>query len=394
MKNINILYFGLFLLLLFNGCEELERVPLTKDTVAPMKVKDPVIENIPGGAIINYTLPDETDLLYVKAEYTLANGKHFETRSSVYSNSLKIEGYGDTNEHDVKLYTVDRSENISQPLNIKIQPLTPGVHSVKESLEIISDFGGVRYTWSNPDSCALAFIILAKDSLGAIKPIETIYSGVINGVYNLRGYDPEENVFGAVLRDRWDNYSDTAMAVLTPMFEQKLDKSKFEKVELEGDADVENWGGRFEYMYDDNISTFCHSRAGTGWPQYVTIDLGAKVRLSRFTMVQRQGSSPSDIVFYGWGNPRLSEIWGRASTPTDGSWDGWTKLRDCVSIRPTEVGGTPAEDEKKYKEGDEYSFTLEDPEVRYVRILVNETWSQTGFFHLAELTFFGQEVNN
>ncbi len=391
MKNINILYLGLFLLFLYNACQELDREPLTKDTTIPGNVIDPDIENIPGGAIISYTLPDETDLLYVKAEYTLTNGQKFDTRSSIYLNSIKIEGYGDTIVHEVKLYTVDRSENVSQPLSVKIQPQEPAVNTVMASMEMAADFGGVRYTWSNPDSCALSFIILTRDTLGVLYPIETVYSGVVEGSYNLRGFEPKENTFGIIMRDRWDNYSDTLLTSLTPMLEKKLDKTKFNKIVLDGDANVDNWGGRYEYLYDDNIETFCHSNAGTGWPHYITLDLGSTVRLSRFVMVQRQGDSG---MLYNRGNPRLSEIWGRVTKPTDGSWDGWTKLRDCVAIRPTEAGGTPEEDEKRAKEGDEYPFSLETPEVRYVRILINETWGETGFVHFSELTFYGQEVNN
>lgn len=389
MKNLNILYFGLPFLLLLSGCEELEKGPLTRDTVAPMAISDPVIENRPGGAVITYTLPDETDLLYVKAEYTLTNGRKVETRSSVYSNYLKIEGFGDTNEHEVKLYTIDRSENRSTPLFVNIKPEIPGVFSVKESIRIVSDFGGVRYNWSNPDSCALAFIILAEDSLGALSPIETVYSGVIDGTYNLRGFKPEEKLFGVVLRDHWDNYSDTLKTTLVPMFEEKLDNRNFQTIILEGDANLNNFDGRYEYLFDGDVNTFGHTQAGTGWPQYFTIDLGVTARLSRFIMVQRQ-----DNMLFRWGNPRLSEIWGRSTKPANGSWDGWTKLRDCVSIRPTLVGGSPSEDEKKYREGDEYSFKLEDPEVRYIRIQVNETWDKTGFFHIGELIFFGQVIDN
>jgi hypothetical protein len=56
-------------------------------------------------------------------------------------------------------------------------------------------------------------------------------------------------------------------------------------------------------------------------------------------------------------------------------------------------GGTAAEDQEHFEKGDEYSFTLEDPEVRYIRLVVNETWGLTGFSHFAEITFYGQVIN-
>lgn len=83
-------------LLIVFGCEEIEREPITKDSVPPGVITSLVVENIPGGAVITYALPKETDLLYVKAEYELSNGKKVETRSSIYASSVQVEGFGDT----------------------------------------------------------------------------------------------------------------------------------------------------------------------------------------------------------------------------------------------------------------------------------------------------------
>ncbi|HNZ67709.1 MAG: DUF4959 domain-containing protein [Prolixibacteraceae bacterium] len=374
-------------LLIVFGCEEIEREPITKDSVPPGVITSLVVENIPGGAVITYALPKETDLLYVKAEYELSNGKKVETRSSIYASSVQVEGFGDTREREVKLYAVDRSENISAPVTVKVQPLTPPVHMVKNTMEVIPDFGGAQYTWTNETNAPLAFIIITQDSTGALNPVETVYTSVTDGKYTVRGFDPEEKIFAIVIRDRWDNYSDTVKVTLTPMFEEKLDKSKFDDIVLPGDTDMNGWEGRSYYIFDDDINTFNHSLAGTGWPQYFTIDLGVTARLSRVIVIQRQ-SFP-----YSHGNPRLLEVWGiEEAPPADGSWDNWIKLRDCVATKPSAMGGTADEDANHLKKGDEYSFTLEDPPVRYIRFLVNETWGVTGFIHFAEVTFYGQVV--
>lgn len=123
------------------GCEEIVREPLSKDGTPPGPVTAPAVKNIPGGALITYQLPNETDLLYVKAEYELSNGVKVETKSSIYTNSVKVEGFGDTKEREVKLYAVDRSENVSSPITVKVQPQTPPVHAVKNTMSIIPDFG-------------------------------------------------------------------------------------------------------------------------------------------------------------------------------------------------------------------------------------------------------------
>lgn len=388
MKNLLKIYFIIAAALVWGACEEIEREPLSSDSVAPQPVSNPVVVNEPGGATISYDLPNETDLLYVKAEYTLSDGQQYEVRSSIYKNSVKVEGYGDANEHTVTLYTVDRGENVSAPVTVKINPLTPPVHGVKETVAMIPDFGGVQYTWLNEHNAALSFIVLAQDSLGTLYPVETIYSSITEGRYTLRGFPPEEKIFGLIIRDRWDNFSDTLKIQVTPMFEERLDKENFNRIVLPGDNDMDAWEGRYEFAYDDDPETFNHTWAGEGWPQYFTLDLGVTARLSRVIVLQRQN------FFYSHGNPRLLEIWGIAEEPpADGSWDGWVKLRDCVATRPTQQGGTAEEDDLHFARGDEYAFTLEDPEVRYIRILVNETWGLTGFIHFAEVTFYGQVVS-
>jgi len=391
MKKISIFYILVALAFFFYACEEIEKRPLFSDSKAPQPIMFPVVINESGGATIYYNLPDETDLLYVKAVYTLGNGKQYETRSSIYLSSIKVEGYGDTLEHSVTLYTVDRSENVSEPVEVTIQPEIPDVHLVYESIEMVPDFGGVQFTWKNPNNAPLSFLILASDSTGTPYTIDVVYSSIVDGQYILRGFDPVESTFGIIVRDRWDNLSDSLNMAVTPMYEEKLDKEKFNRIVLPGDTDMDAWGQRYEWMYDDDLKTMSHSYAGTGWPQYFTLDLGVVAKLSRFKLYQRLDNS---AFAYGHGNPRLLEVWGTDEEPVaDGSWEGWTKLRDCMASRPTEEGGTAEEDQAHYQNGDEYSFKLDDPPVRYIRILVNETWGLTGFIHIGEVTFYGQVIS-
>lgn len=397
MKKLILLFAIAGVLAFLNGCEEAIKEPLFKDSVAPGPVSNATVKNQPGAAIISYSLPQDEDLLYVKAEYTLSNGKMMETKSSNFMSSLKVEGFGDTGEKTVTLYAVDRSENVSPAVTVKVNPELPDVHSVKGTIEMIPDFGGVLYRWKNDNNAPLSFMILATDSTGALSEVETVYSGVTDGEYTVRGFAPEEKVFGIVVRDRWDNYSDTAKVVLTPMFEEKMDKSKFNKIVLDNDHDWAAWEGKYEYGYDNDPNTFNHTWAGTGWPQLFTLDLGVVARLSRINVLQRQ------TFIYSHGNLRLFDVWGSKDEPAqDGSFDNWIPLRvadspkhnGCVATRPTLQGGTAAEDQEHLLSGDEYSFTLDDPEVRYIRIVVNETWGLTGFSHFAELTVYGQVVDN
>ncbi|WP_346859956.1 DUF4959 domain-containing protein [uncultured Draconibacterium sp.] len=398
MKKLIFLFAITGVLAFFSGCEEIVKEPLFKDSVAPGPVTNATVLNLPGSAMISYNLPNDDDLLYVKAEYTLASGMKVESKSSNYINSILVEGFGDTTEKTITLTAVDRSENQSTPVTVKVNPELPDVHSVKNTIEMIADFGGVQYRWKNENNAPLAFKILATDSTGVLSEVETVFSGVTDGMYTVRGFEPEEKEFAIVVRDRWDNYSDTAKATVVPLFEEQLDKSLFEQVQLDNDAPSgwNAWEGKYEFSFDNDVNTFNHTYAGSdGWPQIWTVDLGVVARLSRFNLVQRQN------FFYAHGNFRLFDVYGAKEIPgQDGNLEDWVPLRvaappynnGCISIRPSQLGGTAAEDQDHFEKGDEFSFTLDDPEIRYVRLVVNETWGLTGFSHFAEITFWGQVI--
>src|SRR5690606_22278233 len=63
---------------------------------------------INGGAKITYTIPRDPELLYVMAEYE-RNGAIFTEKSSVYKNSLTIEGYDTTGKVKASLYKVNKN---------------------------------------------------------------------------------------------------------------------------------------------------------------------------------------------------------------------------------------------------------------------------------------------
>lgn len=389
MKKSLLYYIIVFTIFIIASCEEAIHKPISFSNQTPQPVLNPIVVNKPGGAIIKYDLPNDPDILYVKAEYELPGGIKMESRSSLFNDSIEVEGYGDTDKHSVLLYTVNRGGKVSEFVQVFIQPETPSVHYVKETLTLLPDFGGIRLNWMNKDNAALAFFVLMSNpNTKEFELIETIYSAMTEGNYTIRGFENEEKEFAVVLRDRWDNYSDTIKVVTTPMFEEKLDKKKFIPIVLPGDTDMNGWSGRYPYVYDDNPNTYNHSEAGTGWPQHFTLDLGVVAQLSRVNILQRQNQP------FKHGNPRILEIWGMTEEPpADGSWDGWVKLRDAVAIKPSLQGGTSDEDNLHLKNGDEYDIPIEMPPVRYIRILVHETWGLTGFIHIAEATFYGQVIN-
>ncbi|TKG96590.1 DUF4959 domain-containing protein [Puteibacter caeruleilacunae] len=389
----NILLLVALLLMCVWGCKENVLEPYLNDSSVPGAVSVKSIENISGGAIIKYDIPNDEDLLYVKAVFDL-QGKESESRASFYNNEVRIEGFGDTLVHKVQLISVDKSENESEPVAVEIKPLKSAVMSTAETVSIVSSWGGAKFSWVNENEGALTINLLAEDSLGSMVPFNTIYSDDVEGKGYIRGFDPEPRRFAAVIRDRWMNYSDTIWPeggqMIMPRLEQKVDKSKFKKLILKGDQSWDQWGGHYENAYDGNIKSIAHTKGGTGWPHIFSVDLGAKVKLSRYHMWQRQDSPKGQA--YAHGNVRRWAVYGTADTPDeDGSLDNWTKLMDCTIEKPSglPVEENTDEDLQLLKKGHEFEVPENAPEIRYLRFVILETWTNSNFTYLAEFNLYG-----
>src|SRR5690606_32993715 len=105
------------------ACNQEQLGPLVSQGGTPSPLSNISVENLNGGARISYTLPDDPDLLYVMASYSVNSGVERTVKSSVYGNSLLLEGFSSTDEREITLYTVNRSENRSEPMQVKIKPL-------------------------------------------------------------------------------------------------------------------------------------------------------------------------------------------------------------------------------------------------------------------------------
>jgi hypothetical protein len=376
--------------------------PIDHDKTPPGPVSLVSVTPVHGGFDIIYDLPDDEDLLYVQAVFTLVGGREADNKASCFTNRMKIEGFGDTAVHEVKLYTVDRSGNLSEPVSFSARPLEPPVWLIARSMKIIADWGGAKFSWANPTNAPVAVMLMAPDSLGEMTVYHVVYTSVDSVSYSLRGFDTIPTPFRALIRDRWDNLSDTIRPAtpdftVTPWFEARLDKTKFRLVELDNDTKWDAWEGKPEYLWDDNFNTFGHTQGDHPFPQIITIDLGVKVILSRFNVHQR---SPVHYWFeYSHGNPKRYDVYGSLTIPDQSGYlEDWIKLREtCVSWKPSglPVGQRTDEDMVHFAEGDEYAFDKLIP-IRYFRFSVLETWDGSGFVDPAELTFWGNvlEVYN
>ena len=381
-------------IMLISGCKQLEQEPLNKDDSAPGPVSNVKVESLPGGANISYDRPE--NMMYVKAVYSIRPGVARETKATYYKNTLTIEGFPDTREYEVKLYAVSRGENASEPVTVKVKPLTPPVMSTFESLSFEPIFGGIRIGFSNLSEAELVVNLLTQDSIGDYVPAETFYTKRKQGFLNARGYEAVPRKFAAFIRDRWNNHSDTIYTEATPIFEQQLDRTKFKELRLPTDTYVNHCCGNGMISIWDgawNNGTVFHTKPGTGLPQWFTFDLGVTVNLSRFKFYHRLGGGQQATDgAYTAGDPKVFELYGSNNPPQDGSWTGWELIGEFESIKPSgsPVGTVTSEDfQFAVVNGEDFDIPPGTPKYRYIRWKTNRVWGTLDHHYISELMFWG-----
>jgi len=376
------------------GCKEEERLYYLDESAGiPQQVSIVKTEPTPGGALIIYQLPKDKSLSYVKAVYDTGDGIVSEAKSSIYSDSLKLEGFGDTKQHTVNVYSVSRSEKASDPLEVKVTPLEPPVQTVFKTLTMEATFGGLDVTFENENRASLA-IFIKGDTTGNGEwfDVADYYTEVPQGRISVRGMNPTEGDYSIYIRDRWNHKSDTLVQRLTPLYEELLPYQDFKLITLPSDKNVGQLGkylvmnlfngsyGKAEDWYKSQDDTY---------PQWFTIDMGHKVVFSRLKLFQAiQYPYVVDWV-------KDFEFWGSNEATDD--WDKWTLLGSFSAEKPS---GLPdpsytAEDLDYERNGEDYNFPVGVPAVRYFRFVVTSNRGGGGkFYVLNEILLWGQIINN
>lgn len=374
------------MLLLVAACQKETHSPINTTGDKPDMLKNLNVTNMPGAAKISYSLPDNKDILYVKAVYDIKSGARREIRSSYYNNYLIVDGFGDSLAHDISLYVVSRNEIASDPVVTKIKPLSPPMMIVRNSLVVKEDFGGINIAFTNDSKADLAIVTLTTDSSGVFGPADVHYTKLPGGNYSVRGFPATKRKFGFFVRDHWGNQSDTILQDVIPIFEKLLDKSTFREVKLPGDTDF-GWGYPISGLWN---GTMWHSADKLdGFPMSITFDLGVTAQLSRIALWQR----PNEWI-YLQNNLRKFEIWGSTNPASDGSWDSWTRLVEHTVIKPSglPVGQKTQDDIDASIAGEQMTVPLDAPRVRYLRIKILRTWTDGGYAaNIQEMKFWGND---
>jgi hypothetical protein len=337
---------------------------------------------------------EDTKLLYVKAVYKIKSGEIIEVKSSFYNNSIVVEGFADTDEYEIKLYAVSRSEVESEPVSVTIQPLRAPIWDVFNSIEVIDAFGGYNLTAENPNQSQIKILVLKKDEFReyVVDNAKSIYTALEGITSKIRGLDTLQYTLPIVVQDRWGNSTDTLYKVINPIYEAQLPKSKFRPYSLPGDAPQVTNGARLEYMWDDKFGwpnvSFTNQVPGGPDPHIITFDTGTLAKLSRIWI----RPFPEGTRFYFLTALRRFEIYGSANPTTGGALDdSWTLLGSYEVEKPSGLpyGTDSAEDQAIAAAGFNWEVDLSAPKVRYLRVRCLENWAGGTAQSINEITVYG-----
>jgi hypothetical protein len=396
--------------LAFLSCGESEKlIYYDKSDPAPTKIDNSTvsIENTAGKSVIRYSVPQDKNLLFIRAEYESAPGVFREVKSSRYTDTLAIEGFSAAGDYPVKLYSVGINTKESEPITVTVSPTDPPIVLAYPSLNMIAVFGGIRGSFRNDYQTPLK-VVLMQDTTMSNNPeyLSTFVIDNPNAQFTVRNMPSTPAQYFAYLEDRWGNKSEMKVYTLTPLYEERLDKTKWKEFKLPSDFQntLENnyvgyrfvglfsdvicpWGGWSENFIPDNKSL----------PSMFTLDLGQTVKISRINLVP----------WWSWlyGNHVLEfEVYGSPSpAPRDDIFGSdWQLLGKFRSYKPSgDDPGIVTQDDTNYAWPGGENFDVEPTEeqpnpyfpLRTIRFRILKTWNDGYMYSIDELMLFGEVIN-
>ena len=368
------------------------------DTTPPSVLTVDSITPTNGGGIISYTLPNDDDILYVRAEYTNSNGVDVSRASSSYNNSIEIDGLNQTTALTITLYVVDENYNQSAPIYVELVPLESFIYLVQESIEVNTDLGGFRITWENIQSKTVYVFVHINN--GMEEEIRILSSNNSSESIAVRGLPSEEITISTRIED-FDENSTTLeeKGTLTPLFEQVIDKSTWTLVasqSVNGNA----WEGASVNFWDDVIDTTNNNSDNSyfmiwrdlnggslNWPLDLVIDLNKNVKVTRFTVWQRAYwyNGPSDIPYY-FQEENMKSFTMYASNDAQ----VWEELGQFDIGDPRDSDGNiPQSALDSAANGHEFELDEVSESFRYLKFSVTSNYGSEAYVNGSEITMYG-----
>ena len=382
------------LIFLVTGCSKSD----DGDTTPPGALTVQNVTPTNGGGIIEYTLPDDNDILYVRAEYTNSNGVDVSRASSSYNNTIEISGLNQTTALTITLYVVDENYNQSTPIYVELIPLESFIYLVQESIEIASDLGGFRINWDNIESKTVYVFVHIND--GVEEEIRILSSSNAQESIAVRGLPAVEISISTRVQDFDENTTGLEeKGILTPLFEEVIDKSTWTLLASQS-VDGNAWEGASSNFWDDIIDTTGNNSDNSyfmiwrdlnggslNWPLDLVIDLNKNVKITRFTVWQRAYwyNGPADVPYYFQEeNMKSFNIYASNDAQT------WQELGqfDIGDPRDSE-GNIPTTALESAANGHEFELDNVSEQFRYLKFSVTSNFGSETYVNGSEITLYG-----
>ena len=390
-KILSILFISLVILF---GCKDDEN----GDSTPPGSLSVEDITPTNGGGIISYLLPDDSDILFVRAEYTNSLGVDVYRVSSSHNNYIEIDGLNQNTPVLVRLFVVDENENLSQPVEVEFTPLPSFIYLVQESISITPDLGGVKLEWENvAEKTVYVHLHIVSDDNEEIRILSSNSSS--ENIF-VRGLESVEMTFLTKVEDFDGNITDLEeKATLTPLFEEMIDKSTWtlvNQLSVNGNA----WEGETTAFWDDVVDTaetnsdnsyfiiWRDQNGGTlNWPLDIVISLNKNVRVHRFKVWQRAfwyGGPTGVPYYYQEENMRSFDLFA-SNNLTD-----WTLLGQFDIGDPSdENGNIPQDFIDAAANGHDFNLDGVSDTFRYLKFSITSNYGSDTYVHGSEITLWG-----
>ena len=402
MKKIYLsnLFLVSLLLVFLTSCEK-----DSDKSVPPAKVTGATYEATYGGAIISYDVPDDDNLLFVKAVYTNSLNQEVFKVSSSYNNTIEIDGFNDQEVHKVRLYAVGANDSQSEPYEMDVTPGESYIKIVEKSLKMEGILGGVSLKWDNPSKKTVFVYVNFTDGnkqyqriLSSSKEVESL---------KMRGLDALPYKFSVSVEDFYGNKTqEEEIGEYTPKLEQEINKSTWTLMKnlttLNGDAHEGKTVSFFDNIIDtkdnpDDNSYFIATRGNNGGVLNfdnlnIVIDLNKKVIMNRLVVWQRAywysseeaNGVSKNYFYYQTENMRAFDLY----ISNDAS--NWEFVKHCDIGDPKDADGNVSTDAIQAAiDGHEFELDEITQSFRYVKIAVRSNYGSTENLISSEITFYG-----
>ncbi|MDG1685306.1 MAG: DUF4959 domain-containing protein [Flavobacteriaceae bacterium] len=392
MRNIICIPILLLLISMVVSCESEDK----KDTTPPGELTITSTEATYGGAIISYTLPNDDDILFVRADYTNGKGEAVFRTVSKHVNQIEVSGFVVEEDVTISLTVVDENQNKSKSVEHEIRPLQSFIYLVQESVEIVPDLGGVQVSWENIEEKTVFIYLHIAD--GDEEELRILSSSNATENIFVRGLEAKELGFSTKVEDFDGNITSLIdEGYFTPLFEEKINKDTWTLVSnlsIDGNAyegaTVNFWDDVVDtFETDSDNSYFIINRNDNGgvlrWPLDIVIDLNKKVKINRFKVWQRAFwyDGPGDQPYYYQSeNLRSFDLF----VSMDKS--EWALLGSFQIEEPTNGDiSQPLLDEAVA--GHNFNLDAISPEFRYLKFSITSNFGSDSFCHGSEISLFG-----